>query len=897
MPGDGGAGAMTRPEPVDVVLRDGSTARVRAAGPDDAPLVRALYEGLEPEARWFRFFSAGVNLDRAARDAVSPPGGLALLVLTGDPERAVAHALYGRTRADEAEVAFAVEGEWQGRGLATLLLAHLADAAAEDGVAVFEAITLAENHRMIGVFRDSGFPVEVRSRPGELHIRLPTSPTPEGRRRFEARERDAAVAAVGHVLRPSSVLVVASGAEPGTVGGTVLGNLARGGFAGAVHAVLPAGAAADVPTVADVGAAPGPFDLAVLAVPGAAATEAARALGRRGDVRAVVALLTGADGVDSAELVATCRAAGMRLVGPGCLGVINTDPAVSLDATFAPDPPAPGRVAFAAQSGAFGIAALDLAAQRGVGISSFVSMGGKADLSGNDLLRFWETDERTGAVLLYLESFGNPRRFGAVARRVSRTKPVIAVKSDRAAAPPRRDASRTSALLAAADTHVDALFRHAGVIRTDTLAEMFDLAALLERQPLPRGDRVLVVTNAGGLGVQCADACAAAGLRTDPLGEPAQRALAAALPPGTSTANPVDVSAAAVAADYERAIALGTADPGVDAVIVLFARSPAVGAADVAAAVDAAERRALPLLAVFMGADAPPLTAAGGVPRFAAPEEAVRALGRAVEHGRRLSRPPDDPPPLDGVDVDRAAAIVAGGLQRGGGWLTPAATEALLGCYGVPTVASRLATSARGAVRAAARIGGPVAVKVVAPGLVHKSEAGAVRVGLSGPAAVERAAREVLAAARDQGYEPEAVLVQRMAPAGVELLAGVAGDARFGPLVALAAGGATTELLGDVQVRLAPVGPREADGMITGLRSFPLLDGFRGRPRADLGALRDALLRIGALAAQHPEVAELDCDPLVAGPAGAIVVDARVRLTPPPPSDPYAALAQRPPTA
>jgi acyl-CoA synthetase (NDP forming)/GNAT superfamily N-acetyltransferase len=882
---------VTAVAPVDVVLRDGSTARVRSARPNDAGLVRALLEGLEPEARWFRFFSAGVDFDRAAREAVEPRDGLALLVLTGEPERVVAHAMYGRTGPDEAEVAFAVDGAWQGRGLATLLLAHLAAAATEDGITEFEALTLAENHRMVGVFRDSGFPVEVRSRPGELHVRLPTSLTPEGRRRFEAREHDAAVAAVAHVLRPASVVVVA---DAGHVGETVLRNLVRGGFSGAFHAVLPRGAIAPdgVATVATVADVPGAIDLAVLALGGDAALDAARACGRRGDVHALVALLAGGDAVDGGELVATCRAAGMRLVGPQCLGVLNTDPAITLDATFAPDPPLPGRVAFASQSGAFGIAALDLAAQRGVGLSSFVSMGAKADLSGNDLLQYWEADERTDAVLLYLESFGNPRRFGAVARRVTASKPVIAVKSDRGAAAPRRDSSRTGALLSAADTHVDALFRHAGVIRTDTLAEMLDVAALLERQPVPRGDRVLIITNAGGLGVQCADACAAAGLRVEPLGEPSQRALAGALPAAVAAANPVDLSAGAVARDYERALGIALDDPGVDAAIVLFARSPAVAAADVAAVVDGTGRHRQPLLAVFMGADAPPLAGAG-VPRFAAPEEAVRALGHALRHSRRLARPPDDLPQLDGIDADQAAAIVATGLEQGGGWLAPARTEALLACYGIPTAASRVAHSARGAVRAAARLGGPVAIKVVAPGLLHKAEVGAVRTGVSGAAAVERAAREVLSAARGYGYTPEGVLVQRMAPAGTELLAGVAGDARFGPLVTLAAGGEVAELLGDLQVRLAPVGPREADGMIAGLRSHPLLDGFRGRPRADHGALRDALLRIGALAAQHAEVAELDCDPLVAGPAGAVVVDARVRLESPPPPPPYAAVGAR----
>ena len=626
---------------IDVVLRDGSTARVRRAEPDDVPAVRDFLARLEPEARWFRFFSAGVDLGSAARDAVAPPGGRALLVLTGEEQRVVGHAMYARNPDEaEAEVAFAVDGAWQGRGLATTLLAHLAGAAAEEGITVFVAITLPANHRMIGVFRDSGFPVEVAARPGELQIRFPTSLTPEGRRRFEARERDAAVAAVAHVLRPSAVLLAAADAEPGTAGGEALRNLAGAGFTGTLHAVLAAGEApAGVATARTIADVPGDVELAVIALARDDVLQAARACARRGDVRALVVLLEGSGPVDTDQLVATCRAAGMRLVGPHCLGVVNNDPAVALDATFAPARPAPGRVGFAAQSGASGIAALDLAAQRGVGLSSFVSMGAKADLSGNDLLRYWAADEGTDVMLLYLESFGNPRRFGQVARRVTADKPVIAVKSGRAPAAPRPDSSQTGRLLAASDTHVDALFRHAGVIRTGTLGEMFDLAGLLVRQPLPRGDRVAVVTNAGGLGVQCADACAAAGLRVT---------------------NSVDVSAAAGAADYERALASVLADPGVDAVIVLFARSLATPATAVAAVVDAADSRERPILAAFMGSDAPPPLEAGamGAPRFAAPEEAVRALRRALEHARRLARPPDD------LDTPRGSGFRSRGGDR-----------------------------------------------------------------------------------------------------------------------------------------------------------------------------------------------------------------------------------------
>ena len=875
---------------IDIVLRDGSTAGIRPARPEDVTAVRHFLARLDPEARWFRFFSAGINLDKAARDTVAPPGGRALLVLTGEQQRVVGHAMYARMSAAEAEVAFAVDGDWQGRGLATTLLAHLADAAAEDGIAVFSAITLPDNHRMIGVFRDSGFPVEVRARPGELHVRFPTSPTPEGRRRFEQRERHAAVAAVSHVLRPASVLLVAGGAERGTAGGEALHNLSGAGFTGKLHAVVDSGdVPREVPTSRTIAEVPTKVELGVLALAPDAVLSAARECAKRGDVRALVVLLEGSSPVDTGELLATCRAAGMRLLGPHCLGVLNNDPVVRLDATFAPERPARGRVAFATQSGEFGIAALELAAQRGLGLSSFVSMGAKADLSGNDLLQYWESDPGTDIALIHLESFGNPRRFGHVARRLSARKPIVAVKSGRGASAAPRDSSLTGTLLASDDAHVDALFRHAGVIRTDTLGEMFDVAGLLTRRPLPRGDRVAVITNAGGLGLQCADACAAAGLRVEPLGEPAQRALNADLPDGATVGNPVDVTAAAGAGEYERALARTLSDPGVDAVIVLFARSLTTPAADVAAVVDASGSPTQPVLAVFMDASARrPSSGAPGAPRFAAPEEAVRALSRAREHARRLARPPDEPGPLDGTDSDRAAAIVASGLAGGGGWLPPHRVEELLRCYGLRTAESRVADTPRGAVRAAAQLGGPVALKALAPGLTRKSDVGAVRTGVSGPTAVERGAREVLDAARAHGKVPEGVLVQAMADGGAELLLGIAGDPRFGPLVALAAGGATAELVRDVQVRLAPVGPAEAERMITRLRSFPLLDGFRSRPRADLEALRDAVLRVGALAAAHPELSELDCDPLVAGPTGAVVVDARARLEPAPPERPYA---------
>ncbi len=846
------------PVETEIVLRDGSTVHVRPATTDDVPRLRAFLAALSDESRWFRFFSAGVNLDAAARRAADSDEGLSLLALRGDEGIVVGHGTYIRSSLGQAEVAFAVADEWHGHGIATVLIAHLAHAASAAGIDTFTATVLSENRRMVRVFHDSGFPVVSRREQGEIALEFPTSLSRDARRRFEERQRAADVAAVAHVLHPSSVAVIGPSGEPGTIGGEVARNLVAAGFPGSLH-LLEAGTA-----LADV---EGEVELAVIAVVADAVVDAARACGAKG-VRALVVLTAGLAEVD--VLLAVCRAAGMRMVGPDSLGVACAG--TSLNATFAPVAPPPGKVAFAAQSGGFGIAAIDAAAARGIGFSSFVSMGDKADLSGNDFLEYGEHDAGTSVLLLYLESFGNPRRFGRIARRITRAKPIVAVKGRRTAA-------------------VDALFAHAGVLRADSLGEMFDVAALLARQPLPPGERVAVLTNAGGPGVACQDACEAAGLRVEPLSEATRAALADRLPGGSTTANPVDMTAAATAGEYERSLRILLADDAVDAVVTVFVRPLAGRAGEVARGIAAAAHGAVrPVLGVWLGADAPAAADTGAVPRFTTPEEAVRALAHAVRHARRRAAPPD--PPFEPPDTDTVSAltVIAAGLGRGGGRLAPAEVERLLRCWGIPVVASRLVASAQAAGRAAAELGGRVALKAVAPGLLHKSDAGGVRLGLAGASAVSRAAGEMAARLEAAGTPVEGFHVQRMAPAGTELIVGAVGDPAFGPLVTCAASGVAVELLGDVQVRLAPLGPREADGMLRDLRTFPLLDGHRGRPRADLGSLCDLVLRVGALAATHPAVAELDLDPVIATPKGALVVDAGVRLETPGPAAPFPSL-------
>ena len=785
---------------------------------------------------------------------------------------------------------------WHGHGIATVLLAHLAHAASTAGIDTFTATVLAGNDRMLGVFHESGFLVSARRSAGAIELEFPTSLSREARRRYEERQREADVAAVGHVLHPSSVAVMGATRRPGTVGWEIVRNLLAAEFSGPLHLVNACGGeVAGRPTVRTIADVEGEVELAVIAVPANAVLDAARDCAAKG-VRALVVLTEGFAEVGPAgralqdELLAVCRAAGMRMVGPNCLGVASPRPEIALNATVAPAAPSPGDVGFASQSGGYGIAAIDEAAERGIGFSSFVSMGHKVDLSGNDFLEYWEQDPDTALLMLYLESFGNPRRFARIARRITAAKPIVAVKSARTAGG-RAASSRTGALLADADAIVDALFAHAGVLRAETVGEMFDVAGLLTRQPLPRGGRVAVLTNTGGPGARCVDACEAVGLRVEPLSDGTRKQLGAGLRAAVSTANPVNMTASATPDEYERSLRVLLDDDAVDAVVTIFVR-PLIGRADevargIAAASEGADR---PVLAVWLGADAPAAADTGAVPRFSTPEEAVRALAHAVRHARRRSAPPD--PPFEPTDADTATAaiIVAEGLGRGGGWLAPENVERLLRCWGIPVAASRLAPSAHAAGRAAAELGGPVALKAVAPGLDNKSNPGAVRLGLAGSAAVSRAAGAMARQLEAVGTTVEGFQVQRMAPEGPELIVGAVGDPAFGPLVTCGAGGEAVELLGDIQVRLAPLGAREADRMLRDLKTFPLLDGYRGRPRADLGSVRDRVVRVGALVAAHPAVAELDLNPVIATPAGALVVDARVRVDAPGPAAPFPSL-------
>ena len=878
----------------DVVLRDGSTVRIRPVRPSDEPAVRSFLEGLSRQSRALRFWSGAANLERAAAWEVDVDyrDRYGLVATTGSDERVVGEAMYRRIGGDRAEAAFAVADAHQRRGLGTLLLAQLAEAAEQNGIAVLEADVLAANHRMIEVFRRSGFPIRLRAEPGEVKVEVVTSLSPEGIERFEHLEQLASVASLQSFFSPRTVAVVGASRSRGTIGGEVFHNLLATSFNGPVYPINPnADHVQSVTAYGSVKEVPGPVDLAVIAVPASGVAGVARECGVKG-VKALVVISagfseTGEAGVElQRELMEICRAAGMRMIGPNCMGILNADPRISLNATFAPMFPPHGRVGFLSQSGALGLAVIDHARDLGLGISSFASVGNKADISGNDLIQYWESDEGTDLILLYLESFGNPRKFSRTARRVGRSKPIIAVKSGRSSAGARASSSHTGALIAASDVTVDALFRQSGVVRTETLEEMFDVASLLANQPHPTGKRVAIVTNAGGPGILCADACDAGGLEVVELGEGTRAELSEFLPAEASLTNPVDMIASATGADYRRAIEVVACDPSVDAVIVIFIPPLVTLAADVARAIcDAAGdmTRSLPLLTVFMSARGVPKELQGGdvkIPSYAFPEDAARALARSVGYGIWRATPEGRFPGYPDIRRDEAEALIATALGAGSRWLAPDDVAQLLSCYGLSMPVWRRAGTAEDAGTAAAELGGQVVLKAVAPELVHKTEAGAVRLDLSGSSDVRRAAADMAASVRRAGHEVESWLIQRMVPDGVEMLVGVVHDPLFGPVVACGAGGVAVELLNDVEVRLAPLSDLDAATMVRSLATWPLLDGYRGAPKADVAGLEDVLLRIGAMAENHPAVVELDCNPVMVSPEGAIIVDARVRVEP-----------------
>ncbi len=706
----------------------------------------------------------------------------------------------------------------------------------------------------------------------------------------DAREHAAVARSVARLLAPSSIAVVGVSRGEGSIGRGVLTNLLAGRFTGALYAVNPHASEIDgvetFPGVVDI---PGPVDLAVIAVPAHGVLDVIRQCAEKG-VHGIVVISGGFAELAGGKLlqdqiVAVAREHGMRIVGPNCVGVVNTSPAVAMNATFSPVAPEPGRLGFASQSGGIGIELLARAHAYGLGVSTFVSLGNKADVSGNDLLQYWSEDPDTDVILLYLESFGNPGKFSQLARDISLRKPIIAMKSGRTMAGARGARSHTAAL-ADVDVAVDELLHHTGVIRVDTLEELFDTASLLAHQPVPGGTRVAIMSNGGGPGILAADACVAAGLDVPELSSAVQRRLAAIAPPGAGVQNPVDLIASAGAEVFRAGAEILLQCDEVDALLVIYVSPLVTRPEDVATALlDVARTdHGKPIAACFLGLDHPAgmlgdRAPSPTVPTFAFPESAARALGRAARLGVWRRRPAGIVPALEGIDVAHARAIVASTLDSHpeGTWARQDAATEILTAFGIPVISTEAADTPDAAVAAAERIGYPVALKAASPALVHKTDVGGVRLGLRTGEEVRDAFATMLGTLGDTMAGAN---LQAMADPGVELIIGVTRDPQFGPLVVFGMGGVAAELQRDTALRLPPLTDVDVHEMLGSLRGSPLLFGYRGSLPVDTEGLADVLTRVSQLAEALPELVELDCNPVIASPSGAVVVDVKLRLEP-----------------
>jgi acetyl coenzyme A synthetase (ADP forming)-like protein len=881
----------------DVVLKDGSLVHVRRTASEDRARLSVFLEGLSPKAIGMRFLGRKLSVDEMLRVVSPTEAGFGLVAEREG--KIVAEAEYEPSGPSTAVVGVLVADSYQRKGLGTVLLGQLSQAASESGITTFKATAPAEAHFALNFVGGLGHPEVIGTSPGLVSVTFPTSISAAGLGAFERRETLATVAAVTSFLRPRSIAVVGASRDRESIGGALYRNILDGGFEGPVFPVnKDATVVQSVAAYRSVIDCPDPVDLAFIAIPAKYVANAARECAKKG-VKALVVISSGfaeigGDGVRlQDELVGICSESGMRLVGPNCMGIVNTEPAVRLNGQFAPVRSIPGKIGFVSQSGALGYAIIDHANNLGLGMSSFVSVGNKADISSNDLIEYWEEDENTDLILVHMESFGNPRKFARLATRTARKKPIVVVKSGRSAAGFRATQSHTGALVAASDVSVDALFKQSGVIRTDSLEEMFDVAAFLATQPAPRGSRVAIITNAGGPGILAADACESFGLSVPEFAEQTKEALRGFLLPIAGTRNPVDMTSAATAEDYARAMAAVSHDPNVDALIVIFIPPMAVKTEDVAREIlrvaGTFERR-IPVIATFMAAKGVTgqLTGASTtIPAYPFPESAARALSRAVQYGRWLSEPKGRTVSFHDARKLEAASIVSRALQNRKGWLEPADVDSLLGCYGIPRARSAAAGTPDEAGKVARSFKGDVALKAIAPGLVHKTEVGAVRTAIPRNK-VKEAARDMAKRLSKEGIREPTFLVQEMVSGAVEMFIGVATDADFGPLLACGAGGAVVELIRDVIVRLTPLTDMDAHNMVASLKTFPLLAGYRGSTPRDVKALEEIMLRLSELVEDLPEVDELDLNPVMVleEGKGAVVVDARVHVTEAAPSRP-----------
>lgn len=862
----------------DVVLRDGSVAQIRPIRPDDVAALQDFHRKQSPESIYLRFFAPMKELSDkdAKRFANVDHVERVALVLEGN-EELIGIGRYDRLggpTGTSAEVAFNVSDHFQGRGIGSVLLEHMAAIAREAGVEEFTADVLPQNRKMMGVFIDAGFGVKHHFDDGVISLAFPIEPTDASEAVRIAREQRAEAASIRALLNPRSVVVIGVSRNRESTGRDLYEHLRTGGFAGDLYAVnrtAHAEVEGDLYTcLADV---PGDIDLAVIAVPASEVPGVVRECAQH-RVRGVLVVSSGFAEAGEAgeqlqqELLRTARNHGMRVVGPNSFGLINTAVDVQLNASLAPELPAAGDLGLFSQSGALAIAGLESAARRGLGISTFVSAGNRADVSGNDLMQFWLDDEQTRAVGMYLESMGNPRKFNRIARRLSKAKPVIVVKSgvSEYGVPPGHRVRPTRIRPEA----FRAMLRQAGVIRVENVHQMFDIAQLVVHQEIPKGERVAIVGNSSALGALAADACVSWRLQV--------------------THGPVSLDPEATAQEFADAVRAAFEDPHVDSVVTAFLPPRQSAGLDIAEALgEVAGRYEKPCVTTFLGIRGVSEVLAGQpredgrrevVPSYAMPEDAIRALAAATRYGQWLDRQSDDLVLPEGIDQDKAAAIIATVLESDpdGRELTALETRELLAAYGITVWPSTAVTSVQEAVAAADEIGYPVVLKSTSP-IVRIQPVSSVRADLGSADAVAEAYR-----ALDDRLAPigaNTFVVQRMAEPGIPCVVMSEEDALFGPVVRFSLAGVPTEVMNDFGYRIPPFSSNDIDDLIDSVRAAPILDGFGHRVPIDRDALRDVIARVSVLANTNPQIYELNLNPVNTHRWGAEVLGASIVVAPP----------------
>ena len=871
------------PAGIDALRADGGMVHIRPATVDDMAALQDLHARASDRSIYLRFFSAN---RRAVPEYVA---GLArkndrdhYTLIAVILDELVGMATFDRVDDDSAEFALIVDDEHHSEGIGTLLIEHLASVGRHLGLRRFVAEVLSENYAMADVLHNLGFRATSSTEYGSTHVEFLLAPDEHLEAAVDERDRVSDVASLQPLLSPRSIAVIGASARRQTVGHQVLGHIIAGKFTGSLNVVNPKRRSVlGVPSVATPLLLPEAPDLAIVAVPADQVPAVIRQCGQRG-ARAVLLLTAGFGELGEqgramqSVIVAVAREYGMRLVGPNCVGVVNSDPAISLDATFGRAPVTRGRLGVLSQSGAFGLAFLSAAARDGLGVSQFVSVGNKADVSGNDLLLFWEDDPHTAVIGMYLESIGEAARFAHIARRVSRTKPILAIKSGRSEAGRRAGQSHTAAA-ATSDVFVDALFERAGVLRMSTTQQMIDAGRVLADQPVPAGRRLVVLGNSGGPGILAADSAADAGLHLVELDEATRAAVKAAVPSAASVQNPIDLGAAAapdeVAAALRAVLASGCADAIVTVFTAVAVTDPKAIRSSIA---EVATEADIPVVAVEVGMpdDRVELDAHRALPIFSYAESAVAAVGDAARYGVIRRRNAAAPPQLDGIDVERARRIVADALRSDHDWLDPREVDQLLSAFGIPVCAQQLVSTVDEAVAAAHALGYPLVAKITG-GALHKSDVGGVRVGIRNAAELCHAYADLTA------ISSHPVLLQTYAGGdGREAIVGAIRDQNIGALVMAGTGGVLADVVGDRAFRLAPVSAAEADEIVDQLKLARLLDGVRGAAPVSRRALREVIVRVSMLVDAVPEITELDLNPVICRTDDCVAVDARIRIAP-----------------